>query len=113
VTDWRPISEWIVVEDCSCAGYFVWAPMLERVRALPMRERHDLTWRVRDFRKFGLEAWVATTTGVVTGALVIRTLRHARVGCHGMVALCETRGGNAIRFEPGADVMTRRGGITP
>jgi hypothetical protein len=72
VTKWRPVSEWMVVEGCSCEGYFMWAPMLERVRALPARERRGLVRRIRDFRKSSHEAWFATTNGLVTGPLVIR-----------------------------------------
>jgi Zn ribbon nucleic-acid-binding protein len=73
VTDWRHVSEWIAVEDCACGGYFIWMPMIERVRVLPDRDRQALVRRVRDFRKGGHEAWFATTNGVMTGPLVIRT----------------------------------------
>jgi hypothetical protein len=78
VTDWRlEGSEWIVVEHCPCAGFFVWAPIMERVRTLPVRDRHDLAQRVRAFRAHH-EVWVATTDGTVTGPLVVRTQRPDR-----------------------------------
>src|SRR5262245_60879633 len=79
LTDWRPEgADWIVVENCACAGFFLWAPIIERVRALPVRDRHDLAHRVRAFR-VRHEAWVATTNGTVTGPLVVRTRRPDRL----------------------------------
>jgi hypothetical protein len=73
VTDWRPVSEWMAVEGCACDGYFLWVPVLERVRALPPRDRQGFVRRIRDFRKSGHEAWLATTNSLATGPLVIRT----------------------------------------
>jgi len=73
-TDWRPENEWIVVEQCPCHGFFIWALIFERVWALPLRERHDLAHRVRAFR-VSHEVWIATTDGTGTGPLVVRTKR--------------------------------------
>jgi hypothetical protein len=76
VTDWRPISDWIMVDGCSCAGYFLWAPIVERVRALAARKRHALVQRIQSVRESGREAWCATTNGEVMGPLVIRASRE-------------------------------------
>jgi hypothetical protein len=73
LTDWRPVAEWIVVERCPCSGYYLWAAMVGRVGALADQERQGLEERVRDFRKSGHEAWVATTNDEVTGPFVVRT----------------------------------------
>jgi hypothetical protein len=81
MTDWRPGAEWIAVEDCPCAGFFVWAPLLtERVRRLAARNRQDLAHRIRAFRAMGHEAWLTTLDGTLTGALVVRTARPSRPG---------------------------------
>jgi len=76
LTDW-PQTKWIVVEHCPCHGFSIWRPILERVRALPARDRHDLAHRVRAFRVLD-DAWIATTDGRVTGPLVVRTKRPDR-----------------------------------
>jgi hypothetical protein len=74
ITDWRPQADWIVVEDCPCQGFFVWAPLLtERVRHLPARDRQDAANRIRAFRAMGHEAWIVTTDRTVKGPLVVRT----------------------------------------
>ena len=78
LTDW-PQTTWIVVEHCPCHGFSIWRPILERVRALPARDRHDLAHRVRAFRVLD-EAWIATTDGTVNGPLVVRTERRDRAG---------------------------------
>jgi hypothetical protein len=79
ITDWRPGAEWIAVEDCPCAGFFVWAPLLaERVRRLTGRQRQHHAHSIRAFRAIGHEAWLTTFDGTVTGPLVIRTERPDR-----------------------------------
>src|SRR5262249_32188145 len=79
LTDWPPQgADWIVVEHCSCEGFSVWAPIIERIRALPWKDRHDLTHRVQAFR-VRHEVWIATTDGTMAGPLVVRTQRPDRV----------------------------------
>jgi hypothetical protein len=79
LTDWRPEgADWIVVEQCPCAGFFVWAPILERVRTLPVQDRQNLARRVRGYR-LRHEAWLTTTDGTIEGLLVVRTDRPDRL----------------------------------
>src|SRR5262245_6617451 len=77
LTDWRPAAAWIVVENCPCQGYFVWASIIARVRALPFKDRHDLSHRIRAFR-MRHEVWLATTDGTIDGPLSVRTERPDR-----------------------------------
>lgn len=77
LTDWRPETEWIVVEQCPCQGFSVWAAIIERGRALPAQDRPDFARRVRAFR-VRHEAWVTTTDGEVGGPVVLQTRRPDR-----------------------------------
>jgi hypothetical protein len=68
--------DWIVVENCPCQGFSVWASLLQaRVPHLPVWDRQDISDRIRAFRAGGDEAWLATTDGTVTGPLVVRCQR--------------------------------------
>jgi hypothetical protein len=76
VTDWRPRLEWIVVEDCSCGGFFLWTGLpQDRLANLSAADRDDLAARIRKFRAMGHEVWGATTDGTPHGPLVVRTAR--------------------------------------
>jgi hypothetical protein len=51
VTDWHPGLDWVVVEGCSCGGFFVAGGVLtERLPQMAVRDREDLALRIRSFR---------------------------------------------------------------
>jgi hypothetical protein len=79
VTDWGPRLDWIVIEGCSCGGFFVWARLLEwRLPRLGRTERSDLVASIQGFRAMGQEPWVTTADGGIFGRLVILTERPDR-----------------------------------
>jgi hypothetical protein len=76
VTDWRPSVDWLVIEDCQCGGFFLWAGLPnERLMRLSRDTRERLALRVRGLRASGREAWCTTEDGTATGPLVVRTAR--------------------------------------
>jgi hypothetical protein len=79
VTDWRPVSPWLVVEDCPCGAFFIWADLTQsRLTRLTPAARRDLAARVRRVRRAGQEAWCTSRDGTVSGPLVVRTTRPDR-----------------------------------
>jgi hypothetical protein len=80
VTDWRPSVDWLVIEDCPCNGFFLWAGLpTARLTKLTRDTRKQLVLRVREFRARGREAWCTTEDGTETGPLVVRTERPDRL----------------------------------
>lgn len=72
VTDWHPITAWLMVEGCACGGFFVWKPLWEqRIPALGDAQREELARRVRYVHERGGEVWLTTRDGRVGGPIVI------------------------------------------
>ena len=72
VTDWHPITAWLLVEGCCCGGYFVWKPLWEgRIPELGDAEREELALRVREVCSRDGDVWLTTRDGRVAGPLVI------------------------------------------
>lgn len=72
VTDWHPITAWLLIEGCSCGGYFVWKPLWERrIPELGDAEREELARRIREVRSREGEVWLTTRDGRVGGPFVI------------------------------------------
>jgi hypothetical protein len=78
VTDWRPVAPWIVIEGCPCSGFFLWAPLMEHMPTVPLRDRHVLMGGIQRYRRLGYQAWCATADGKVTGSVVIHAVRPDR-----------------------------------
>ena len=79
VMDWWPRAAWIVVEECSCDGFFVWTELVERRLSRLSPECRHLGGLVRDFRARGHEVWLTTADGTLDGPLVVRTARPDNV----------------------------------
>jgi hypothetical protein len=80
VTDWRPSTDWIAVEGCSCRGFFVWAGIYDtRLTGLGEGARLDMAARIRKCRAMGHEARCTTLDGTPEGIILIRTERPDRV----------------------------------
>src|SRR5262249_9700687 len=80
VMDWRPNTDWIAVEGCSCLGFFVEVCLYqERLPIITATEKLDLAIRVRQVRVFRDQAWVTTAKGDPGGTLVVRTERPERI----------------------------------
>ena len=62
VTDWRPVCQWLAIEDCPCGGFFDEA-------------RYDLVEQIQTVRAAGTEAWVGTRDGLVNGLIVMSAQR--------------------------------------
>ena len=76
VTDWRPRLPWLTIEGCTCRGYFLWAPLLLRLEAMPDEDREILSERIQAVRSIGCEAWVSTGNGTLHDqSLVVRETR--------------------------------------
>jgi hypothetical protein len=73
--DWGPEVAWIVVDDCSCDGFFVRPVLLDRLGALDDSEREQLRGRVVDVRATGHQAWITTADGRPGGSIEVRTAR--------------------------------------
>src|SRR5262245_1805426 len=73
LTDWRSQFEWIAVEGCPCRGFFVWTPLLDAGRLLPLsrEDRGILSQRIRALRATQSNVWLSTRDGTVLGALTI------------------------------------------
>ena len=76
VTDWRPRLPWLTIEGCTCRGFFLWAPLLLRLEAMPDEDREILSERIQAVRSIGCEAWVSTRNGTLHDqSLVVRETR--------------------------------------
>jgi hypothetical protein len=79
MVDWRPTLSWLVIEDCSCGGFFVAADALEwRLPRLTTAARAELSSTIQGFRAMDREAWLTTADGGISGRLVIHTERPDR-----------------------------------
>jgi hypothetical protein len=72
VTDWAPVAQWVAVEHCRCGGFLVWTPLwMTRLVTLSDLERQELAVQVRAACARGVEVWLTTTDGKVTGPLIL------------------------------------------
>jgi hypothetical protein len=79
VTDWRPGVDWLVVENCACSGFFLWAELTKaRLTKLARNRRKQLALQIRGLRASGHAAWCATEDGTKTGLLIVRAERSER-----------------------------------
>jgi len=77
--DWRPVLEWMTVEECRCRGFFVWTPLVDdgRLARLTREDRVTLSELIRALSATG-DIWLSTQDGSVTGALNIGEERPDR-----------------------------------